>query len=80
MGDGIVRVGLSRTLAAVLCAAGLSLAPAAAQADDRAGLVSVDHYVRVKSTAASMAGQVAQVYVREVTAAGPALRGRPGRR
>ena len=41
-----------------------------------AGLLSVDHYVRVKSTAPSIAGQAAQIYVREVVLPGTALRGR----
>ena len=34
---------------------------------DRAGLTSVDHYVRTKSTAPAIAGQDALLYVREVT-------------
>jgi pimeloyl-ACP methyl ester carboxylesterase len=38
--------------------------------------VSVDHYVRVKSTAPNIAGQTAQIYVREVVLPGVALRGR----
>ncbi len=39
------------------------------------GLLSIDHYVRVKSTVPFMAGQFAQIYVRERVAAGAALRG-----
>jgi pimeloyl-ACP methyl ester carboxylesterase len=39
------------------------------------GLVTVDHYVRVKSSAPSIAGQDAQIYVREVALAGAS---RPG--
>ena len=38
-------------------------------------LVTVHHYVRVKSTAPAIAGQEAQIYVREVVLAGTALRG-----
>src|SRR6188474_760637 len=44
---------------------------------NRASLLSVDHYVRVKSTAPNIAGQTAQIYVREVVLPGVALRGRP---
>jgi pimeloyl-ACP methyl ester carboxylesterase len=43
--------------------------------DDGARLLSVDHYVRVKSTAPAIAGQDALLYVREVVVAGTALRG-----
>ena len=39
-------------------------------------LLSVDHYVRVKSTAPDITGQTAQIYVREVVLPGIALRGR----
>jgi pimeloyl-ACP methyl ester carboxylesterase len=46
-----------------------------ALADDGARLLSVDHYVRVKSTAPAMAGADALLYVREVVLAGTALRG-----
>ena len=44
---------------------------------DRASLLSLDHYVRVKSTAPNITGQIAQIYVREVVIPGIALRGRP---
>ncbi len=42
--------------------------------DDGGHLLSVDHYVRVRSTVPSIAGQTTQVYVREVVRAGTALR------
>ena len=45
--------------------------------DDGARLISLDHYVRVKSTAPAITGQDAQIYVREIVVAGTALRGRP---
>lgn len=45
-------------------------------AQDGESLLSVDHYVRVKSTAPGMVGQTAQIYVREVVLPGTALRGR----
>jgi pimeloyl-ACP methyl ester carboxylesterase len=43
-------------------------------ADDGTRLVSVDHYVRVKSTAPAIVGEEALLYVREVVLAGVALR------
>jgi pimeloyl-ACP methyl ester carboxylesterase len=49
---------------------------ASGSAQDGESLLSVDHYVRVKSTAPGMAGQAAQIYVREVVLPGTALRGR----
>lgn len=41
---------------------------------DAEKLLRVDHYVRVKSTVPSISGQTAQIYVRELVAAGPLLR------
>ena len=55
----------------------LLLVAAAASGEDSSRLISVDHYVRVTSTAPASAGQVAQVYVREVVLAGTVLRGGP---
>jgi pimeloyl-ACP methyl ester carboxylesterase len=43
-------------------------------ASDAEKLLTVDHYVGVKSTVPSIAGQTAQIYVREVAPAGPLLR------
>jgi pimeloyl-ACP methyl ester carboxylesterase len=55
----------------VLVAAG----PAApARADDSETVLSVDHYVPVRSTVPAIAGQPAQIYVRERAKAGAALR------
>ena len=65
-------------LAGLACAFGLILPASAALGDDSARLVRVDHYVKVKSTAPAMAGQDAEVYVREVVSPGVALRGGPG--
>src|SRR6185436_10422390 len=59
----------------VLCALALFFAASAGFGDDGSRLISLDHYVRVKSTAPSIAGQEAQIYVREVVLAGTALRG-----
>jgi pimeloyl-ACP methyl ester carboxylesterase len=42
--------------------------------DDSQRLLAIDHFVRVKSTAPSMTGQLAELYVRERVLAGTALR------
>jgi len=44
-------------------------------ADDSTHLLRVDHYVRVHSSVPVIAGQISQIYVREVVQAGTALRG-----
>jgi pimeloyl-ACP methyl ester carboxylesterase len=43
--------------------------------DDSDRLLTIDHYLRVKSTVPAIAGQQAQLYVRERVMAGSALRG-----
>ena len=43
-------------------------------ADDGGRLLRVDHYVRVRSTVPAIAGQITQVYVREVVLAGEVAR------
>ena len=48
----------------------LLIAGCATMGDDGGRVTSTDHYVRVKSTAPGMAGQEAQIYVREVALAG----------
>src|SRR3979490_2390839 len=53
----------------------LLVATCATTGDDGARFVTVDHYVRVKSTAPAFAGQEAKIYVREVVLASTALRG-----
>ena len=54
----------------------VSAAGALLMADDGQRLLSVDHFVRVTSTVPAIAGQPAQLYVRERVLAGTALRGR----
>jgi pimeloyl-ACP methyl ester carboxylesterase len=61
----------------VISTLALLFAVSAAFGDDSSRLLSVDHYVRVKSTAPAIEGQEAQIYVREVVLAGTALRGGP---
>jgi pimeloyl-ACP methyl ester carboxylesterase len=51
------------------------LSVATMRADDSDKLLSVDHYVRVKSTVPAIAGEAAQLYIRERVEAGTALRG-----
>src|SRR6185312_15682177 len=60
----------------VLCVAGLAVLIVAATvtADDSDRLLTIDHYVRVTSTVPAIAGQPAQLYVRERVLAGGALR------
>lgn len=55
----------------------LALSVTSAQADDGEKLLSLDHYVSVKSTAPSIAGQNAQLYVREVVLPNTVMRGGP---
>lgn len=67
------RAVLGALLVVLVCLAGL---PArGASTDDGERLLTMDHYVRVRSTVPSIAGQPAQIYVRERTKAGTVLRG-----
>src|SRR5256885_16290298 len=50
----------------------------AASADDSGRTLTIDHYVRVKSTVPAIAGQEVPIYVRERVLAGAALRGGAG--
>ena len=63
--------------ASIPCILALLFAASAAFGDDGARLISLDHYVRVRSTAPAIVGQQAQIYVREVVLAGTTLRGGP---
>jgi pimeloyl-ACP methyl ester carboxylesterase len=60
-------------LIAILISVSLLFAQSAI-ADDSARILTVDHYVPVRSTVPSIAGQITQMYVRERTRAGIALR------
>src|SRR5947199_9642167 len=55
----------------------LLMAACATTGEDGARLVTVDHYVRVKSIAPAFAGQEAKIYVREVALARAALQRGP---
>jgi pimeloyl-ACP methyl ester carboxylesterase len=49
---------------------------AALRADDSTRILTIDHYLRVKTTVPAIAGQQTQIYVRERVQAGQALRSR----
>ena len=59
-----------------LIVAGL-LAAVCMLADDSQRILTIDHYVRVRSTAPTLSGQDAQIYVREVVQARTVTRGGP---
>jgi len=66
--------------AIAVAAVGFALLPPAVPrltADDGQRVLTIDHYVRVTSTVPAIAGQAAQIYVRERVSAGVALRGGP---
>src|SRR5260221_1548147 len=56
------------------------LLPAAPRGDDGERILTVDHYVQVRSKAPSIEGQLVPIYVRERVQAGTALRGGAGDR
>jgi pimeloyl-ACP methyl ester carboxylesterase len=53
----------------------IPLLASATRGDDSERLLTIDHYVTVKSTVPAIAGQPAQIYVRERVQTGTALRG-----
>ena len=61
-GSGLVAAAIVAGTAALL------------HGDDGDRVLTIDHYVRVKSTVPAIAGQLAQLYVRERVVAGAALR------
>jgi pimeloyl-ACP methyl ester carboxylesterase len=67
---------MRRTLSALFVLA-MAATASSAFGDDGLRLLSMDHHVRVKSTAPGFHGQDAQLYVREVVLAGTVLRGGP---
>src|SRR5262245_35335564 len=58
----------------LVVAAGILALTASTAADDGEKLLTIDHYVRVKSTVPVINGQTSQIYVRERVMAGVALR------
>jgi pimeloyl-ACP methyl ester carboxylesterase len=58
----------------LVVAAGILALTASTSADDGEKLLTIDHYVRVKSTVPVINGQTSQIYVRERVQAGVALR------
>lgn len=69
----------SAAVASIAAAVGI-LAGSRLLADDSARLLTIDHFVRVRSTVPAIAGQPAELYVRERLQAGPVLRGASGDR
>jgi pimeloyl-ACP methyl ester carboxylesterase len=66
---------MTRFAAALSAAIGtLALCAAPVLADDSEQILTIDHFVPVRSTVPAIAGQTAQIYVRERTQAGPQLR------
>jgi pimeloyl-ACP methyl ester carboxylesterase len=70
------RFVLALPVLATLAAGTWSRAPVVAASDDSERILTIDHYVRVASTVPAIAGQPAQLYVRERVSAGQALRAR----
>jgi len=75
--SGIIRYARMRNLLFAALAAAAAAGASTAFADDGARLLTIDHYVRVKSTVPAMAGQEVAIYARERVLAGAALRGGP---
>jgi len=72
-------LAVSIVLCSTACASlGTGVAGSSASAGDSGQLLSIDHFVRVKSTAPAMNGQFAQVYVRERVVARTLQRGSSG--
>jgi pimeloyl-ACP methyl ester carboxylesterase len=69
----MIRTRTSVRLAFATSAA-FALAMSVVIADDSERLLTVDHYVKVRSTVPAIAGEPAAIYVREKVLAGPALR------
>ena len=66
-----------RRMLFVLSFVAVACAASTTSGDDGLRLITMDHHVRVKSTAPGFHGQDAQLYVREVVLAGTVLRGGP---
>jgi pimeloyl-ACP methyl ester carboxylesterase len=66
---------IKRATVYVLCGIVIFMFVQAAVADDSSQTLTIDHYVSLRSTVPSIAGQVSQLYVRERLRAVTALRG-----
>jgi pimeloyl-ACP methyl ester carboxylesterase len=76
----VANTAVSLALFTAACASmpGAGISGAASSGSDSGQLLSIDHYVRVKSTAPAMNGQIAQIYVRERVVSRNILRGGNG--
>ena len=54
-----------RVASCLLCAIAIFTFTQAAVADESSQVLTIDHYVSLRSTVPSIAGQVSQLYVRE---------------
>src|SRR4051794_35093018 len=72
------RTAALAAISGVLTALGTLVPSALAQAGaEQDGLLTIDHYVPVRSTVPSIAGQSTEIYVRERARAATILRGAP---
>src|SRR5207249_4411264 len=70
--NAMTRVQAMKCIACIV--GSLAFVVSVAFADDSERVLTIDHYVRVTSTVPAIAGQPAQLYVRERALAGGALR------
>jgi pimeloyl-ACP methyl ester carboxylesterase len=68
---------LASLTVAALCRPPAGLAQASSTREDAQALLTIDHYVPVKSIVPSIAGETTEIYVRERTKPATALRGNP---
>lgn len=66
---------MRRLVSASVVATLVAVVSLSAMADGETGPLTIDHYVRVRSSVPAIAGQFSQVYVRERVLPGPGLRG-----
>jgi hypothetical protein len=66
---------IKRATVYVLCGMAIFMFVQAAVADDSSQILTIDHYVSLRSTVPSIAGQISQLYVHERLRAATALRG-----
>ena len=71
----VFRFGVRGSMFRLSIAAAIVTCTVVLRGDDGDRLLTIDHYLRVKSTVPAIAGQQAQLYVRERVVAGSALRG-----
>src|SRR6267154_2307194 len=68
------RYAIRLMLPVLVTLAGITFLTGRFLGEDSRSLLTVDHYVKVRSSVPAMSGQTAQLYVRERVEAGTALR------